>query len=273
MKERSRLGDAGCAGLLAGLAGASILLLLALGPDMPKPVAKAAPYLRVPAPPRAGGKKKKGPAKPWTPPKPTAILEEAPGAVAEAIAETAWTLAYEDRFDRIRLGDDWEIIDGDWSLQNDRLVCNAPSGLNCIAVCTALDLGETYRITYRCRFRPTNKPIVDLSFAANLRADQKKNVLEGYLFRVGSWDNTYSGLGGPEDVESLKNTDVRVKSGAWYTVVCTRVGKHLKLTLDGRTVFAVRHENQGELPGRLGGFYVFRGIAEFDWIRVETPKD
>lgn len=36
--------------------------------------------------------------------------------------ESGWTLAFEDRFDRAELGPDWQVIEGEWRIENGKLV-------------------------------------------------------------------------------------------------------------------------------------------------------
>ncbi|MFH0964414.1 MAG: glycoside hydrolase domain-containing protein [Planctomycetota bacterium] len=171
------------------------------------------------------------------------FYRKAGGPAPRKPATEGWELRFEDSFNRAQLGDDWKVLDGEWRIEDGKLVGRG------MILCTR-KLPGSQRMTYDAR-SDTDAPC-DLS--AFLSAGEK-GLAEGAFFGFGSNLNTLSKLVLAR--KQVAQSDALIERGKWHSVACEREGLSLRQAIDGRA--SIEHVNGGtpELrEGREGGIFV-----------------
>lgn len=200
---------------------------------------------------------------------------QAPAALEKLAAETEWTEVFADDFGRAELGANWIASGGDWKIVKGKLQLLAQGG-NCILACKAMDFSGDMKLTYECRALRDEPQPTDLSAVFGM-TENNRGTMSDVLFRFGSYDNTMSGIGVSEQDKIIMNNNVRIRTLELYKVTALRRGKYLLLEVNGLPVVSgytepahVAQTFKDKMPKEFG-FYVYRGLMEFDNVKVYMP--
>jgi len=170
-----------------------------------------------------------------------------------------WTLQFSDDFGRTELGENWQIVSGNWKVE-DRMLHGAGPG----TVLCRWSFTGSLRLEFDAI--AAEGDVSDLS--AILNAKEGGSVSDGYFFGFGSDDNTGSKL--LVRGKLATRSDARIVPGRRYHVVCQREGGKLTHMIDGRIIMTYEDEHPvQDTKYPAIGFYTWRG-GKFDNVRVYT---
>ncbi len=171
---------------------------------------------------------------------------------ADAQAEDGWQLVFSDAFDREELGEDWQVLSGDWRIEDGTLV-----GRGQLMVDRSM-LGY-----HRLEFTAESDDPTDLSPVIH---SGPSGFSSGYLLQFGGLDNTYN-------VARRKGKDIStdykhmIEPGKVHRIVAEFDGEHVRLTVDGQLV----HEYKEESP-LLGEHHAQAGLYIYKPSRIHQIK-
>lgn len=269
MTRRRVLTDKGCAAILLGVGVFFALLVVILEPGNPLPASHQRPQNFQK---KAGKTQAPGPKQPAVPAPERTGWIDVPEEATSAVAAVDWQEVFRDDFTRSELGKNWKVGTGEWSLQENRLLCSETTGNPNIIICTSVEFAGTFQISYEAM--STSVKPVDLSFMSHLLDQGITSSTSGYLFQFGGWDNTNTNFATGRDYMGLAKTDnTPIVTGKVHQVVISSVGAYQVMSIDGKQIFAGKLDHPIELKEyHLGGFYVFRGPSSFDNVVVRKPK-
>lgn len=277
LERRTRLNDIGCSGILLALGAAALVLLIICTP--PRPVVEMEPGAnptRRSSTPRSSAKKT--PQKSGPPTVPTRTWKDDKGGARRAMEGVKWKVVFEDSFDRRELGRFWEIDRGEWSLRQGRLYCadNTENGDQKVIICMGVEMKGPLYVTYEARILPEQKRPVDLSLMTNLPMRKKVAPNSGYIFQVGGWDNTVTGISTPRHYMGLaRNRALKIIPGKRHKIEAYIRDQYLLMLVDGQVAAGGIVDppiDPKKYPHYMwGGFYNFRGPCEFDNLVVRKP--
>ncbi len=203
-------------------------------------------------------------------------LQAEQAKVAQADSpKTIWRPVLVDDFSRAELGPHWKATKGAWKLQDGKLKTTS-SETDSFLILIDQDFSGDFQVSYRCRtLRCYNGKACDASWMAALPVKEPVDPVGGYLFRFGSYDNTWSGLsrsGGGKGLVINENPAGLIKPNQWQTVTLMREGDWLSLLVDEIVVFLV-HDRDAlhDATAKWGGFYIYRSEVEIDDLVVSRP--
>lgn len=190
----------------------------------------------------------------------------------EAVHMPVWEPVFHDDFERAELGAHWRPQHGGWAVQDGKLVSTSLATENFI-VCEGVDFSGDVQVVFAGRtLESYNGDACDMSLALGLAARGPVGVNDGYLFRFGSFDNTWSGLSGPAGIV-VRNRKVRIEAGKLHRVVIQRYRKRFTMTVDGEPVFLVYDGTALDHPElRRAAFYIYRSRVAIESFLVLRPR-
>lgn len=181
----------------------------------------------------------------------------------QQIPAREWTLAFEDSFDRAELGDDWQVLIGEWAVDGGELR-NAEGHSE---IMLARPLSGLLRLEFEVRADASDR-LCDFSPAIHSRAGVETLREGGYLLQFGGAANTMNRI--LRDDEQLEERAVpqMIEPGRWYTVAAELDGDMVRLQVDGRTIVEARDCDPliGAGQDRVGLY--FYGATRVRTVRV-----
>jgi hypothetical protein len=169
-----------------------------------------------------------------------------------------WKLAFSDDFERPRVGGDWVVNDGEWSIEDGWLTGNGE-------ILCLLQFAGPQRLEFDAR-TAEGHPAGDLS---GLLAATGMGFRDAYLFGFGSNNNSTSKL--QARGSDVARYEAGIEPGKIHRMICDWDGKWLTHIVDGEIV--QRTEPEVKLTGpnntRIGFYLWHRG--QIDNVRVYTP--
>jgi hypothetical protein len=199
-------------------------------------------------------------------PKAAAPSKPAPTAVAARAAKGGWLLAFSDDFGRDRLGDDWRVLDGTWSVTNGQLTGHgtlmldkAFPGFQRLEFEAATDAGT---VTFAGKEKPAD--VSDLSVILQARPGEEATA-SGYLLQFGGMRNTLHRLRRAGKTLRLdENPSVRIKPNQRHRIMAENDAGRVRLTVDGRVLLEGREKASFVGPGQdRAGLYLYTPARVF----------
>ena len=186
-----------------------------------------------------------------------------------AVADS-WHLVFRDDFEKDTLGDAWNVVAGEWAVEDGHLVSSTVDGDS--AVMAAQAFPGLHRIEFEVTAVPrksasaSDKAIADISAFIQSSPD---NIKEGYFLQFGGRYNTTNVLfrQGNRLVERSKPNIV---AGREYTVVAEFDGKHVRMKVDDQVI--VEYEEEYPLVGAKHervGLYFYTPV-KVNSVRIYT---
>ena len=173
-------------------------------------------------------------------------------------ARADWKLAFNDDFERPRVGGDWMVSDGQWSIEDGWLTGNGE-------ILCVLQFGVPQRLEYDAR-TAAGHSAGDLS---GMLASTDMGIRDAYLFGFGSNNNTASKL--QVRGNDLARYETRIEPGKIHRVICEWDGTHLTHTVDATVIQRTEPELKLAGPGNQKiGFYLWHR-GQVDNVQVYTP--
>ncbi|MHC4887410.1 MAG: hypothetical protein ACYTGH_20225 [Planctomycetota bacterium] len=271
MAKQKSITDLGCAGGLFALAVTMLMIYAIAAPSPPAPKAGRSQLLAAKGKGSTRKPKKKIVAT-WT---------EAPKEAEKAIAGVQWKQIFFDDFERKELGKNWVPNASKWGIRNGELVTLPDTVKSRPILFLGTNMAGDIHVSYICHSPVVEPDAGDLSFFYSVKQPKKRGkhllVLDSYFFRFGSYDNTYSGLSfnWAGDIkahnEFIQNREILITPAEKHEVKIWRLGRFLKMTIDGRTVFAGKSSIEDKRKKSIGGLYTWNNIGHFDDFSVSVP--
>jgi hypothetical protein len=198
-------------------------------------------------------------------------------------ADAGWELAFSDDFERVSLGNAWEIIDGTWTLEDGQMV-----GSGVLALGRG-HLGDEAVGFQRIEFEataagsgvpsdtsnPSQIRVSDLSsfIHANDKADGIDIISTGYFFQFGGYWNTKSQIRKNKvDMKLTKAPASLITSGKTHRIVFENDGGHIKCFVDEKLILDLMETSAivGKGHDRIGFYFHTRG--KLDNVRLYVKK-
>lgn len=186
---------------------------------------------------------------------------EAIDTPAVILAPAKWRLAFSDDFENGELSENWKIVHGSWRVENGALVTKGGT------LVSAKPLTGLQRIEFDAV--AANETCSDLS--SFIQAGEKDFLKTGYFAQFGGAGNTVNGLR-RQGVTLEKRNKPKITPGKVHKIVTECDGNHVRLIVDGETIFdhVDDHPLLGEGHDRLG-FY-FWTPTSIDNVKVFTAE-
>jgi len=171
-----------------------------------------------------------------------------------------WVLQFTDNFERGELGDNWRVVSGTWSVENERLLCKQGKG---VILCA-----KNFPGSQRLEFDAASDDPCDLS---GLLCTDDLGHRNGYFFGFGSDNNVHSKL--LISGVAVKTYDQVITPSKIHHVVCQREGNLLTHIMDGAVVMNYIHHQplSGERHEKVG-FYIYTS-GMIDNVKVYTKPE
>ena len=182
--------------------------------------------------------------------------------------EPEWRLVFSDDFERDELGEDWEALQGRWSVEDDMLRSSAEHAEIVIdREFTGLQRVELEIMTPAETARPC-----DFSPAIHTRMPESPGELHtrGYWLQFGGAGNTLNRiLRDGEEIESHP-IDRFIEPGKMHTMVAEFDGEMLRLIVDGTTIMEAADHDPLLGPDRSTIGLVTYNVAHVNGVRAYT---
>jgi len=191
--------------------------------------------------------------------------------------EAGWKLAFSDDFARNELGQNWEVVDGTWTLKDgcltgsgtlllargfpgfQRLEFEVASDIKSIAVLAGGKAGKIFASEKTTEIGPAD--VSDMSSFIHARAGPKvRPTRTGYFFQFGGQMNSLNQLSrsdGPLCVD--EKPKIRITPNKLHLIIAENDQGRLRLIVDGKLVFEYLEDKSlagGEGQDRIG-FYLY----------------
>jgi hypothetical protein len=200
------------------------------------------------------------------------ILEGAPAPAdptqLQDAREAGWHFVFEDEFKRDELGDDWQIVDGKWEIENDALVGSGT--LISTRGFPADDRPGFHRLEFEALTTlPGEAKVSDLS--SFIQCEWKDGASEpwnsGYYFQFGGHYNTVTQLARVGETLRL-NPDQPITPRRVHRIVVENDRGKLRCFVDGRAVIIERENRSIVGPAQNHVGFYFYTEARIRKVRV-----
>ena len=172
--------------------------------------------------------------------------------------ESNWTLMFEDRFDRAELGPDWEVVQGEWRIENGKLVGHGHLG------CMRMFEGSQ-RIEFEASSNA--ETLCDLS-AVLATVPSSPTFRTGAFLGFGSTNNTcakFSSFGRP--VIKSDAPETKIQRGKSHVIRAEIDGSRWRLSADGKQI--LEYHNTAETIERSNALIRKGRQFERTWARID----
>lgn len=181
------------------------------------------------------------------------------GADAKA---AGWELQFSDDFGRTELGENWNVVNGNWTITNRMLTAD-----NTAHIVSNWRFTGDVRLEYEAITDSENP--CDLSGVLSAKLGSESS---GYYFGFGGQNNKYTFLIARTAVVEHA-ADARIVPGKRHQVVCQREGKQITFSVDGNVVISYVDDKPIAKRGfdRVGLSVYAPG--RFEYVRIYTKND
>jgi len=207
------------------------------------------------------------------PPSPKFINAEPSKAPHKLAVVETWREDFHDDFNRASLGDNWQVVSGDWKIQDGKLVATGDRVDNVLLLnrpMSALQRIEfvAASVTPGWEQAPQAKAGEASDLAALLHTSAEK-PLGGYSLLFGARFNSANAIRRTRDMVVTDATEARIKiePGRFYKIMAEFDGRHVRMTIDGKTIL----EYKEALP-LLGPGHDRIGIYSYTPMQVKSVR-
>jgi len=187
------------------------------------------------------------------PPSPQFIKAEVLEAPRQLAVAESWREDFHDNFDRASLGADWEVVSGSWEIQDGKLI--AKDNRNDNVLLLTRPMSALQRIEFVAASVPPGweqDPQAKAGDASNLAARLHASAakpLSGYTLQFGTQFNSANVVRRTRETVLTDATAARIQiePGRFYKIVAEFDGKHVRMTVDEKTV--LEYEETSPLLG------------------------
>ncbi len=187
------------------------------------------------------------------PPSPQFLKAEVLEAPRQLAVADSWREDFHDNFDRASLGDQWEAVSGSWEIQDGKLVAKGGGDGNVLLLTRRMPALQRIEFVAASvppgwEQDPQDKTGYASDLAAGLHTSAEK-PLSGYALQFGSRFNSANVISRNRETVMTDAAEVRIKvePGRFYKIVAEFDGKHVRMTVDGKTV--LEYEETSPLLG------------------------
>jgi hypothetical protein len=184
-----------------------------------------------------------------------------------------WREDFHDDFNRATLGDNWQVVSGDWKIQEGKLVSTGDRTDNVVFL--NRPVGSLQRIEFIASSvlpngeqDPQAKADEASDLGAILHASAEK-PLGGYSLHFGARFNSANAVRRKRDtvLTDAVETRIKIQPGRFYTIAAEFDGRHLRMTVDGKKIL----EYEETVP-LLGPGHERIGIYSYTPIQVKSVR-
>ncbi len=170
-----------------------------------------------------------------------------------------WKVQLEDDFERDKIGDNWEVVEGEWTIDGGWLKAK-DTGFGAAQILTANKYSGSQRLEYDAKSSDPG----DLSAILSANNSWQDGYFVG--FGVQNNDRSYLKIQGM----NVKNWGATIEPGKTHRVVAEREGKMIRQHVDGKKTMEYEHRNplKGENHQKVG-FYIWTK-GSIDNVKVLT---
>jgi len=177
----------------------------------------------------------------------------------DASASGEWQLQFEDGFEREKVGDKWDVVEGEWAVKDGWLMAK-DTGFGAAQVLTSSKYAGSQKLEYDAKSSDPG----DLSAILSANNSWQDGYFVG--FGVQGNDRSYLKIQGM----NVKNWGATIEPGKTHHVVVERDGKMIRQYVDGEKTMEYKHRNPltGENHQKVG-FYIWTK-GKIDNVKVYT---
>jgi hypothetical protein len=207
------------------------------------------------------------------PPSPKFMNAEASKAPRKLAVVESWREDFHDDFNRAALGDNWQVVSGDWKIKDGKLVSTSDR------VDNVLLLNRPMSALQRIEFVAASVPLgweqdpqakageaSDLAVFLHASVEKPQS---GYSLLFGTQFNRANVIRRNRETALADSAEARIKitPGRFYTIVAEFDGRHVRMTVDGKTVL-----EYVETVPLLGPGHDRIGIYSFTPMQVKSVR-
>ena len=184
-----------------------------------------------------------------------------------------WREDFHDDFNRATLGDNWQVVSGDWKIQDGKLVSIGDRTGNVVLL--KRPMAALQRIEFVAASVPSGweqDPQAKAGEASDLGAilhASAEKPLDGYSLLFGARFNSANAVSRTRDMvfTDVAETRVKIEPGRFYTIAAEFDGRHVRMTVDGKKIL----EYEERVP-LFGSSHDRIGIYSYTPIQVKSVK-